>query len=150
VRRISHLDTTSVRAVVVGTSNLWDRPNCDTRRPAIVNYIYDLPLFKGKSDMTGKLLVGWEIAGTAQFQTGTPCGIGTNNDFAGVVNSAASAQGQFWILKRHAAGLPAVSPDRSPLRLRPSISPTMCRSWPPALSICNPAPRPTTSTITPT
>src|SRR5471030_1997809 len=90
------------------TSNLWGPSEYDTRHVAIVNYIYDLPFFKGKSDMTGKLLGGWEIAGTAQFQTGAPCGIGTNNDFAGVGEFGSfgcGSQGQFWVLN----GTPTIS-----------------------------------------
>jgi hypothetical protein len=90
------------------TSNLWGPSEYDTRHIAIINYIYDLPFFKGKTDMTGKLLGGWEIAGTAQFQTGTPCGIGTNNDYAGVgeVGSfGCGSQGQFWVLN----GSPTIS-----------------------------------------
>ena len=40
-------------------------------------------------------------AASNQFQTGTPCGIGTNNDFAGVgeVGSfGCGSEGQFWIM----------------------------------------------------
>ena len=43
--------------------------------------------------MLGKTLGGWEISGTAQFQTGTPCGVGANNDYAGTASTAASAAG---------------------------------------------------------
>ena len=67
----------------------------------IFNYLYDLPFFKDRTQLTGKLLGGWEIAGAAQFQTGTPCGIGTNNDFAGVGEFGSfgcGSEGQFWIL----------------------------------------------------
>src|SRR5260370_10286671 len=83
------------------TSNLWGPSEYDTRHVAIVNYIYDLPFFKGQSNLTQKLLGGWEIAGTAQFQTGSPCGIGTNNDFAGVREFGSfgcGSEGQFWNL----------------------------------------------------
>ena len=51
--------------------------------------------------LAGKLLGGWEIAGAVQFQTGTPCGIGTNNDFAGVGEFGSfgcGSEGQFWLL----------------------------------------------------
>ncbi len=83
------------------TSNLWGPSEYDTRHVAVINYIYDVPLFKRRNDMTGKLLGGWEITGTMQFQTGTPCGIGTNNDFAGVGEFGSfgcGSQGQFWVL----------------------------------------------------
>jgi hypothetical protein len=73
------------------TSNLWSPSEYDTRHIFVVSYIYDLPFFKDHTNLKGKLLGGWEISGASQFQTGTPCGLGTNNDFAGVGNSAASA-----------------------------------------------------------
>jgi hypothetical protein len=90
------------------TSNLWGPSEYDTRHVAIVNYIYDLPFFKGQHNVTEKLLGGWQIAGTAQFQTGTPCGIGTNNDFAGVGEFGSfgcGSEGQFWNL----SGTPQIS-----------------------------------------
>jgi hypothetical protein len=67
----------------------------------IFNYLYDLPFFKDHNKLSGKLLGGWEIAGAVQFQTGSPCGIGTNNDFAGVGEFGSfgcGSQGQYWIL----------------------------------------------------
>jgi hypothetical protein len=57
---------------------------------------YAIPFMK-----KNKAIGGWSIAGTAQFQTGTPCGIGTNNDFAGVGEYGSfgcGSQGQFWNL----------------------------------------------------
>lgn len=83
------------------TSNLWGPSEYDARHMLIVNYIYDLPFFKANKQMAGKLLGGWELAGTAQFQTGAPCGLGTNTDFAGVGEFGSfgcGSQGQFWVL----------------------------------------------------
>ncbi len=83
------------------TSNLWGPSEYDTRHLATINYIYTLPIFKGNHELTGKLLGGWEITGAMQFQTGAPCGIGTNNDFAGVGEFGSfgcGSQGQFWVL----------------------------------------------------
>ena len=83
------------------TSNLWGPSEYDTRHMVLVNYIYDLPFFAHDTHALGKALGGWEIAGTAQFQTGTPCGIGTNNDFAGVGEFGSfgcGSEGQFWTL----------------------------------------------------
>ncbi|HEY1497224.1 MAG TPA: carboxypeptidase regulatory-like domain-containing protein [Candidatus Solibacter sp.] len=90
------------------TSNLWAPSEYDTRHVVIVNYIYDLPFFKGNRNMVGRLLGGWEIAGTSQFQTGAPCGIGTNNDFAGVGEFGSfgcGSQGQLWVMN----GSPQIS-----------------------------------------
>ncbi|HUO31781.1 MAG TPA: carboxypeptidase regulatory-like domain-containing protein [Bryobacteraceae bacterium] len=83
------------------TSNLWGPSEFDTRQMATVNYLYELPFFKQQDTLSGKLLGGWEIVGASQFQTGTPCGIGTNNDYAGVgeVGSfGCGSEGQFWVL----------------------------------------------------
>jgi hypothetical protein len=49
--------------------------------------------------MAGKLLGGWQVSGTAQFQTGTPCGIGSNNDYANLGEYGSfgcGSEGQFW------------------------------------------------------
>lgn len=83
------------------TSNLWAPSEFDTRHIVIINYIYDVPFFKNQNNLTAKMLGGWEISGATQFQTGTPCGIGTNNDYAGVgeVGSfGCGSEGQFWVL----------------------------------------------------
>lgn len=83
------------------TQNLWGPSEYDARHIVLVNYIYDFPFFKNRTSLTGKLLGGWEVSGTAQFQTGAPCGIGTNNDFAGVGEFGSfgcGSQGQFWVL----------------------------------------------------
>jgi hypothetical protein len=78
----------------------------------IINYLYELPFFKGQTGTTGKLLGGWQISGATQFQTGTPCGIGTNNDFAGVSSTdlgsfGCGSEGQFWVL----SGSPSIVGD---------------------------------------
>jgi Carboxypeptidase regulatory-like domain/TonB-dependent Receptor Plug Domain len=78
------------------TSNLWGPSEYDERHVAIINYIYAIPFMK-----KNKMIGGWSIAGTAQFQTGAPCGIGTNNDFAGVGEFGSfgcGSEGQFWVL----------------------------------------------------
>ncbi len=83
------------------TSNLWGPSEYDARHIVLINYIYDLPFFRTQKNLAGKLLGGWEVAGTAQFQTGAPCGLGTNNDFAGVGEFGSfgcGSEGQFWVL----------------------------------------------------
>jgi hypothetical protein len=90
------------------TRNLWGPSEYDTRNVVIINYIYDLPLFKNQHNLAGRMLGGWEISGATQFQTGTPCGIGTNNDFAGVGewgSFGCGSEGQFWVL----GGSPQIS-----------------------------------------
>jgi hypothetical protein len=81
-------------------SNLWGPSEYDVRQALIVNYLYALPFFLGQRNLLGETLGGWEISGTAQFQTGLPCGVGTNNDYAGVGEFGSfgcGTEGQFWV-----------------------------------------------------
>lgn len=91
------------------TSNLWGPSEYDTRHVLIINFLYDLPFFKSQQGLTGRLLGGWELSGDVQFQTGNPCSIGTNNDFAGVGEfgslGCGAPDGQFWVLN----GTPATT-----------------------------------------
>ena len=65
-------------------TNLWALSSFDVTHMMIINYLYDLPLFRNRTDLAGKLLGGWQISGITQFQTGTPCSAVVNNDYAGV------------------------------------------------------------------
>ncbi len=83
------------------TSNLWGPSEYDTRHLALINWVYAIPFLKNDTHLQGKLLGGWSLAGTAQFQSGSPCGIGTNNDYAGVGENGSfgcGSEGQFWVL----------------------------------------------------
>jgi hypothetical protein len=65
-------------------STLWGPSSFDNRHTLVLNYIYELPFFRDKSQWTGKLLGGWQITGVTQFQTGWPVTVGTGDDFAGI------------------------------------------------------------------
>jgi hypothetical protein len=79
-------------------SMLWGPSNFDTRHVFVANYIYELPFLKGKTNVTGKLLGGWQISGITQFQTGMPSTVATGDDFAGVGTlGSMSGMGQPWI-----------------------------------------------------
>ena len=90
------------------TSNLWGPSENDARNILVINYSYELPLLRNNNHMLGKLLGGWQISGTAQFQSGSPCGVGTNNDFAGIgeygnfgcaaTPGGSNTEGQFWTI----------------------------------------------------
>ena len=83
------------------TTNLWGPSEYDIRHVFIVNYLYSLPFFKGQKSLAGEVLGGWEISGNTQLQTGQPCGVGTNNDFAGVGEYGSfgcGSEGQFWVI----------------------------------------------------
>jgi hypothetical protein len=85
------------------TSNLWGPSEYDARHMIVINYIYSLPFFKNTNKWSGKLLGGWQLSGTAQFQTGQPCGVGANTDYAGVSSNDLGSfgcgnEGQFWVM----------------------------------------------------
>ena len=90
------------------TSNLWGPSDYDTRHAVVITYTYDLPFFRGQKSLPGKILGGWEINGLSQFQTGNPCGVGTNTDYAGVgeygsfgsgnAGCATASEGEFWVM----------------------------------------------------
>jgi len=79
---------------------LWGPSEYDVRHTFIANFLYALPFFAEKHNLAGELLGGWQLSGNVQAQTGTPCGIGTSNEYAGVgeVGSfGCGTEGQFWV-----------------------------------------------------
>ncbi len=64
--------------------NLWGPSTFDRRHVLVLNAVYQLPFFKDKASLTGKLLGGWTLSAISQFQTGNPTTIGTDADYAGV------------------------------------------------------------------
>jgi hypothetical protein len=97
-------NTSNYRDIVpdtYNTTNLWGPSEFNATHAVVINYLYELPFFKDASKLSGKLLGGWRISGVNQFQTGTPCGIGSNNDYAGVgeVGSfGCGSEGQFYTI----------------------------------------------------
>jgi hypothetical protein len=100
-------DGSNYRDIVPDTynpSNLWGPSEYDARSVAVVNYLYALPFFRNQNTITGKLIGGWQLSGSSQFQTGQPCGVGTNNDYAGVGEVGSfgcgtnTSEGQFWVM----------------------------------------------------
>jgi hypothetical protein len=90
------------RDIVPDTYNtryLWGPSEFDTRHVFVFNISYDLPFWRTQNTLAAKLLGGWTITGTVQLQTGTPCGVGLNNDYAGVGEFGSfgcGTEGQFW------------------------------------------------------
>jgi hypothetical protein len=109
-------DASTYRTLVpdsYNTHNLWGYSEFDTRHAAVINYIYELPFFRGQTSLANRMLGGWQISGVAQFQTGTPCGVGSANDYAGVgeVGSFGCGNaGQFWVMN----GTPKILGQFSP------------------------------------
>ena len=78
-------------------SNLWGQSDFDVRHIFIASYLYELPFFKDKSHLTGKLLGGWQLSGIVQRQSGTPSSVAAGTDYAGVgQDGSLSNGGQFW------------------------------------------------------
>ena len=95
------------RDVVPDTYNpalLWGPSEFDARQILIINYLYDIPLLRHRSDLLGKALGGWQISGITQYQTGLPCSIAGPNDYAGVgldSNFGCGINGQYWVVNGH-------------------------------------------------
>ena len=99
------MDSTSAYRDIVpdtyNTSNLWGPSTFDTRNVGILTLSYELPFFKAAKNLTEKMLGGWTINTIFQAQTGTPCSVVYNNDYAGVGevgNMDCSGNGQYWAM----------------------------------------------------
>ena len=83
-------------------SNLWGQSGLDVRHVFTANYMYELPFFRNQKNFAAKALGGWQISGITQFQTGTPCQVVSNNDYAGVGQDgnwdSCGGAGQFWVI----------------------------------------------------
>src|SRR5438876_5314874 len=95
------------RDVVPDTNDaqlLWGPSEFDARHILIINYLYDLPFFRNRPGFAGKALGGWQISGITQFQTGTPCGVAEQKDYAGVgldSNFGCGVNGQYYVVSGH-------------------------------------------------
>ncbi|MCL5744359.1 MAG: hypothetical protein M1541_10600 [Acidobacteria bacterium] len=74
-------------------SSFWGPSAFDRRHVAVINFIYELPFWRGARGLKGGALGGWQITGVTQFQTGAPFSIGTGEDFAGI---GSGNQVQLW------------------------------------------------------
>ena len=75
----------------------------DRTHVLVLNYIYELPIFRGGTGLAHRLLGGWEISGVNQFQSGVPLSVRTSEDIAGVGTGSGN---QFWTL----SGDPSTEP----------------------------------------
>ncbi|MBI3681053.1 MAG: carboxypeptidase regulatory-like domain-containing protein [Acidobacteria bacterium] len=64
--------------------SFWGSSSFDTRHIAVINALWQIPVFKDNTRFTGKVLGGWQVSGATQFQTGTPITVGTGDDFPGI------------------------------------------------------------------
>src|SRR5439155_24233997 len=58
----------------------WGRRNI-----LVLNYVYQLPFYRGQNNLVSRVLGGWEVSGVAALESGTPHTISNaNGDRAGV------------------------------------------------------------------
>src|SRR5260370_41511272 len=85
--------------------NLWGPSEFDTRHIVAFSFLYQLPIFSSQNNFTGRVLGGWQLSGSAQFQTGTPTSVRKSTDYVGVGNDGSlaggsstnsNAIGQYW------------------------------------------------------
>jgi hypothetical protein len=104
-------DGSNQRDVIPNTydaHSFWGPSEFDNRHTLVINYLYDLPIFRHSTGFKGKVLGGWQISGIAQFQTGTPCGVMASTDYAGAgldTNLGCGNNGQYLVLD----GNPAIT-----------------------------------------
>ena len=100
----SMITSSNQRDIIPNTyyaGNLWGPSEFDVRHILIVNFLYELPLFRHQTNFAGKILGGWQVSGIFQAQTGTPCGVGAGNDYAQVGldgSFGCGNAGQFWVM----------------------------------------------------
>jgi hypothetical protein len=52
----------------------------------VFNFLYDLPIFRGKSDWTSNFLGGWQVGGIGTYRSGSPFTVAIQGDRARVLN----------------------------------------------------------------
>ena len=76
-------------------SALWGPSDFDRRHVFVVNAIYELPFFRERSNLVGKVLGGWTISAVTQLQSGVPRSVAVAQDYAGVGPGSGP---QFWAI----------------------------------------------------
>jgi hypothetical protein len=75
-------------------SFLWGPSTFDRREVWQMTGVYALPVFSRGSGLAHKVLGGWSLSGVYIYQSGTPFGIATTTDYAGV---NLTGQNQYWV-----------------------------------------------------
>jgi hypothetical protein len=81
--------------------NMWGPSDYDVRNIFIMNYLYELPIFRNSgSRFLRTAFGGWQLNGITQWQTGTPGSVIKNNDYAGVGvdGSMNGSAGQYFVI----------------------------------------------------
>ncbi|MCU1232150.1 MAG: hypothetical protein JWP63_117 [Candidatus Solibacter sp.] len=79
--------------------NLWGPAEFDDRHIFVLNFLYELPFFRNKTSLSGKVMGGWRVSGLVQFQSGLPTNVGRATDYVGVGldGSLTGGIGQYWV-----------------------------------------------------
>jgi hypothetical protein len=59
----------------------WSWADFDVRHRIVINWLFEVPFFKGSSGFTHAVLGGWQVNGIYQFQTGYPFTVNTNSPY---------------------------------------------------------------------
>jgi outer membrane receptor protein involved in Fe transport len=60
----------------------WGPADFDVRHRLAINWLYELPFFRGRPGLTGALLGGWQINGVTAIQSGFPFNVSTPLSYA--------------------------------------------------------------------
>ncbi|MBM4246150.1 MAG: TonB-dependent receptor [Deltaproteobacteria bacterium] len=60
----------------------WGPADFDVRHRAAINWLYELPFFRGTGGLTGALLGGWQVNGVTALQSGFPFSVSTSLSYA--------------------------------------------------------------------
>jgi hypothetical protein len=87
--------TGGIYGAAPNTANLKERGRAsfDATHNFVASYIYDLPFFRARQDLAGKVLGGWQFSGITTIRTGLPLNPLLGRDYAGV-GSAGGQRGQ--------------------------------------------------------
>ena len=87
-KNLTDNQTSSVSAAPQDANNIraeYGRAVLDRSHVLSMNYIYELPFFKGRSDLAGRALGGWQVSGIATYYTGLPFNVASSSyDTAGI------------------------------------------------------------------
>ncbi len=60
--------------------SIYDRPH-----RFVINYVWDIPGYKGERGVLRQMLSGWRLSGITTFQSGTPYSVFNNNNALGIL-----------------------------------------------------------------
>ncbi len=118
------------RSRILQHEQLWGPSEFDTRHAVTITYsLRSAVLQESAESWRVRSPEAGRFTGIAQFQTGTPCGVGTNNDFAGVGSVGSfgcGTEGQFWVVNGTAARNRAADSAILPAHWQRQLTQVLC------------------------